>query len=79
MRKRSSKPETRFGSENRLREMGWSLRDEKDWYAELLERVRRNPRFYLDNLSDFEVYRVSFINYDPYSEYKDGTLREYQS
>jgi len=72
---RTTKPRGVFGPENRLRELGWSLEDEKLWYAELLERIRRRPRFYLDNLSEFEVFRVSFINYRPYRSFDEGTIR----
>lgn len=77
--KRSTKPETPYGPENRLRKMGFSVEEQKEWYDEILERLGRNPRYYLDNLSDFEVYRVDFINYRPYEDYHDGTLREFQS
>jgi hypothetical protein len=37
--------------------------EEKAYYDEVLERVIHNPRFYLDNLDDLSVFRVSFIEY----------------
>lgn len=41
-----------------------TLAEEKEYYEETLNRVISNPRFYLDNLDELYVYRVSFINYE---------------
>jgi hypothetical protein len=40
-----------------------NLEEQKAYHAEVLERVIKNPRFYLDNLDKLSVYRVSFIEY----------------
>lgn len=40
-----------------------TLEEEYNYYNEVLERVIRNPRFYLDNLDELDVFFVSFINY----------------
>jgi hypothetical protein len=37
--------------------------EEVAYYNEVLERVRANPRWYLNNLSELSVFRVSFENY----------------
>lgn len=42
-----------------------SLEEEKAYYEETLERVIKNPRFYLDNLDELHTFRVSFLNYKP--------------
>lgn len=34
---------------------------EKELYYEVLDRVIANPRYYLDNLDNLEVFRVSFL------------------
>lgn len=36
---------------------------EKELYFDVLDRVNRNPRFYLDNLDVLPVFYVSFIDY----------------
>lgn len=45
---------------------GIKLSEEKECYNEVLERVIRNPRFYLDLLDEsigLWEFKVSFINY----------------
>lgn len=39
--------------------------EEQAYYHEVLERVIRNPRFYLDHLDELSVFRVSFLHYYP--------------
>jgi len=59
--------------ENRLHKF-MSKEEEKAYLDEVYERVRKNPRFYLDNLAELNMFRTRFKNYKPYSEYKSGTL-----
>jgi len=59
--------------ENRLHQF-MSKEEEKEYLEEVYERVLRNPRFYLDNLAELDMFRTRFKNYKPYSEYKSGTL-----
>lgn len=40
-----------------------SLEEQKAFYKENLARIINNPRYYLDNLEELDVYLVSFINY----------------
>lgn len=41
-------------------------RDEEEaYYDEVLTRVVNNSRFYLDNLDELSVFRVSFKKYKP--------------
>jgi len=55
---------TEYDIHNKLWE--WmTYEEEKEYYAEILERVIANPRYYLDNLDDLYVFRVSFLRYDP--------------
>lgn len=51
-----------YDKENDLR---WfmTLEEQKNFYKENLERVIKNPRYYLDHLEELDVYLVSFINY----------------
>lgn len=51
-----------YDKENKLC-MFMDLDEQKVYYSEVLERVFRNPRFYLDNLDELSVFRVSFIKY----------------
>lgn len=37
--------------------------EEEEYYNEVLDRVIANPRFYLDNLDELSVFRVSFKKY----------------
>lgn len=39
--------------------------EEQAYYHEILERVIKNPRFYLDHLDELSVFRVSFLHYYP--------------
>lgn len=45
--------------------------EEREFHNEVLERVIRNPRYYLDRINhisgttSLDVYRVSFYNYKP--------------
>lgn len=58
------RPKSNFDKENRL----WlfmSKEEEDAYFAEVLERVARDPRWYLDNLSELSVFRVRFENYKP--------------
>lgn len=36
---------------------------ERLFYEEVLERVLNNPRFYLDNLEELDVFRCSYMHY----------------
>ena len=38
--------------------------EQKEFYAEILERIIKNPRFYLENLGYLEVFRFDFIHYN---------------
>jgi len=51
-----------YDIENRLF-MFMTPEEEHAYYDEVLERVIRNPRFYLDNLDELSSFRVSFIGY----------------
>lgn len=42
-----------------------TYQEEKDYYAEILQRVYLDPRYYLDHLDDLRVFRVSFLYYKP--------------
>lgn len=46
-----------------------TLEQERIYYAETLARVINNPRFYLDNLDDLDVYYTSIHNYQPIDKY----------
>ena len=46
--------------------------EEERYYNEILERMIRNPRFYLDNLEDLYLFRVSFRYYYPERDYYEG-------
>jgi len=59
--------------ENRLHKF-MSKEEEREYLDEVYERVRRNPRFYLDNLAELDMFRTRFKNYKPYNDYKSGTL-----
>lgn len=50
--------------ENRL---GYFMTREQEeaFYEEVLQRVILNPRFYLDNLDDLHVFRLSWVEYKP--------------
>lgn len=37
--------------------------EESEFYEEILDRIIHNPRFYLNNLDDLEVFKFSFIYY----------------
>jgi hypothetical protein len=58
-----------YDAENKLG-LFMELHEEKAYYQEVLQRIINNPRYYLDNLDDLYVFRVSFIEYKPYKEYK---------
>jgi len=45
---------------------------EREYLDEVYERVRENPRFYLDNLPELDMFRTRFKNYKPYSDYNEG-------
>jgi hypothetical protein len=36
---------------------------ERAYYDNVLARICCNPRYYLDNLENMDVFRVSFLNY----------------
>jgi hypothetical protein len=54
--------------------LGMSDEDERDFYMEVLDRVIRNPRFYLDHLDNrgLWVFRVSFLDYKGKRRVKKG-------
>jgi len=60
--------------ENKLR-LFMDKETEREYLDEVYERVKQNPRFYLDNLPDLHMFRTRFKNYKPYSEYSDKTLK----
>lgn len=41
-----------------------TLEEEFEYYNETLDRVILNPRFYLDNLEELDVFMVSFHDYN---------------
>lgn len=47
-----------------LRDNGYTLEEEAEIYDYLLQEVLNNPRYYLDNLDSFTLFRVTFGNYD---------------
>lgn len=57
-----------------LKKMGMSDEEERAFYDEVLERVIRNPRFYLDHLDNrgLWVFRVSFLDYRSKRRVKKG-------
>jgi len=59
--------------ENRLHQF-MPKEKEKEYLEEVYERVMRNPRFYLDNLPELDMFRTRFKNYKPYDKYNDKTL-----
>jgi hypothetical protein len=40
-----------------------TIEEQREYYDEVLTRVINNPRFYLDNLEELDVFKVSFIKY----------------
>jgi len=54
--------------------LGMSEDEERDFYMEVLDRVIRNPRFYLDHLDNrgLWVFRVSFLDYKGKRRVKKG-------
>jgi hypothetical protein len=54
--------------------LGMSDEEERDFYMEVLDRVIRNPRFYLDHLDNrgLWVFRVSFLDYKGKRRVKKG-------
>jgi hypothetical protein len=54
--------------------LGMSDEEERDFYFEVLDRVIRNPRFYLDHLDNrgLWVFRVSFLDYKTKRKVKKG-------
>jgi len=54
--------------------LGMSDEEERDFYMEVLDRVIRNPRFYLDHLDNrgLWVFRVSFLDYKSKRKVKKG-------
>lgn len=55
-----------------------SLDEERLYYEEVLQRVINNPRFYLDNLDDLEVFYCSFINYFPADKYNPNQYHSFE-
>lgn len=51
-----------YDRENRLGAF-MSIEQEYTYYNEVLERVIRNPRYYLNHLEELDVFEVSFIDY----------------
>lgn len=49
---------------------GISYEEELEFYDEILERVIKDPRYYLQNLEDLEVFRFSFIEFKKEKVYK---------
>jgi len=49
--------------ENRLDVCGFTKEEEHAYYLEVLRNVYARPRYYLDNLENLSVFRVSFIDY----------------
>jgi hypothetical protein len=48
-----------------------SLEDEYNYFYEVCDRIISNPRYYLDNLDELYVFKVSFIHYGPSRKKKD--------
>lgn len=66
-----SKTFNSLAAENKLWEFMPS-EEEHAYYEEVLRRVIHNPRYYLDNLDELSVFRVSFIYYYPEKKYIEG-------
>jgi len=49
--------------ENRLDVCGFTKEEEHKYFEEVLRNIYARPRFYLDNLENLPVFRVSFIDY----------------
>jgi len=49
---------------------------EREYYETVLYKVMMNPRRYLDNLDNFDSFRVSFINYSKKRKIKPKKRRE---
>jgi hypothetical protein len=59
--------------ENKLR-LFMDEEEEREYLEETYERVRQNPRFYLDNLPHLDMFRTRFKHDYPYDDYKTETL-----
>lgn len=45
--------------------MFMDINEEHCYFDEVCTRIINNPRFYLDNLNELNVFRVSWIKYKP--------------
>lgn len=57
---------TRAGSDYDFENKLWMFMpdsEERCYYEEVLNRIIKNPRYYLNNLDRLHTFRVSFINY----------------
>ena len=52
-----------------------TLEEEREFVDEVLSRVRRNPRFYLDNLDKLDVFRTRFVRYKRDSEFDESMFK----
>ena len=62
-------------SRNCLRDV-MTKEQEREYYETVLYKVMMNPRRYLDNLDNFDSFRVSFINYSKKRKIKPKKRRE---
>lgn len=53
---------TSYDVENKLCKF-MNIQEEHEFYNEICDRIIANPRYYLDNLDELSVFRVSFIRY----------------
>jgi len=47
----------------RLKDNGFTLKEEEEIYDNLLQEVYDNPRYFLDNLDSMTLFRVSWHDY----------------
>lgn len=64
VRPSSKRQKSRLDRDNELY-LFMSAADERAYYDEVCERIIRNPRWYLNNLSELSEFRVRFENYKP--------------
>jgi hypothetical protein len=51
--------------------------EERKFFEEVCDRIIKNPRYYLDNLDELYVFKVSFIHYGVSRKrklYKEGAI-----
>lgn len=68
--------ESDLDRENKLR-LFMTKGEERAYVEEVYERVIANPRFYLDNLENLDMFRTRFKRYKPYSDYDERVFKHF--